>query len=422
MKRISLIILTVATILSGSSCSKVDNTTQSPLSLMSMSIIPDYSNGSIKCCPEPFGMSEDGLLSFKVEILPLQYLDEFGVDDKYVYRASFRKVVTKSESDSYDFTLDGTVQKYEGADFLTASFILKPNVMEKIKTNDYMVSFFIGDAAAAQSVSTAFVPLSSNKGTNNNPGNGIIPEGALQGVFSVSDTRKVYFSKGNLYFDNRKKTMCFEENQFDAPLTEDEELSGHIGHFYWSSNESFASRLAEYNDPFSSSTDVLFTNHPESFEVNGNTEWGVLTGGNDGEWKYLIDRKDQNGNVLYKYDVSVCDHPSCLIVLPDNWKWGENGVGNDWQSEYSEATTVKWSAMEAAGAVCLPPAGYWGTDVQKVKGVFLFDVSFKGCYWSASPDGSTNAFGLSFTDDNINPCLCSFRENAYSIRLVTDAN
>ena len=163
MKRISLIILAVAAILYGGSCSKVDDTTQSPLSLMSMSIIPDYSNGSIKCYPEPFGMSEDGLLSFKVEILPLQYLGQFGIDDKYIYKASFRKVITKSESDSYDFTLDGTVQKYEGDDFLTASFVLKPDVMGKIKANDYMVSFIIGDAAAAQSVSTAFVPLSSNR-------------------------------------------------------------------------------------------------------------------------------------------------------------------------------------------------------------------------------------------------------------------
>ena len=176
MKRISLIILAVAAVLVGSSCSKVDDTTQNPLSLMSMSIIPDYSNGSIKCYPEPFGMSEDGLLSFKVEVLPLQYLDQFGIDDKYIYRASFRKVVTKSESDSYDFTLDGTVQKYDGDDFLTASFVLKPDVMAKIKANDYMVSFIIGDATAAQSVSTAFVPLSSNKGTNNNPNDGIIPE------------------------------------------------------------------------------------------------------------------------------------------------------------------------------------------------------------------------------------------------------
>lgn len=165
MKRISLIILAVAAVLVGSSCSKVDDTTQNPLSLMSMSIIPDYSNGSIKCYPEPFGMSEDGLLSFKVEILPLQYLGQFGIDDKYIYKASFRKVVTKSESDSYDFTLDGTVQKYEGDDFLTASFVLKPDVMAKIKANDYMVSFIIGDAAAAQSVSTAFVPLSSNRST-----------------------------------------------------------------------------------------------------------------------------------------------------------------------------------------------------------------------------------------------------------------
>ena len=42
-------------------------------------------------------LSEDALLSFKVEILPLQYLDQFGIDDKYICKASFRKIDDRSE-------------------------------------------------------------------------------------------------------------------------------------------------------------------------------------------------------------------------------------------------------------------------------------------------------------------------------------
>lgn len=43
----------------------------------------------------------------------------------------------------------------------------------------------------------------------------IVPEGALNGLFSVSATKKVYFSKGNLQYQASTNTWRFATNQWD---------------------------------------------------------------------------------------------------------------------------------------------------------------------------------------------------------------
>ena len=41
------------------------------------------------------------------------------------------------------------------------------------------------------------------------------PEGAIDGLFSVSENKYVYFSKGNLQYNIRKKKWQFAESQWD---------------------------------------------------------------------------------------------------------------------------------------------------------------------------------------------------------------
>ena len=168
--------------------------------------------------------------------------------------------------------------------------------------------------------------------------------------------------------------------------------------------------------------DNLFTNasptEPSSnFAINGQQGfWRALSGGNNGEWQYLIERKDSEGNALYKLGVTVCDHSNCLILLPDDWEWGANTVGTGWQTEYSESTDVKWSTMEASGAVCLPAAGFRDGNNGDAN---VFYVG-SGYYWSASPRDVNYAYDLFFSSGNVTLLSNDARDRAQSVRLVTE--
>ena len=107
-------------------------------------------------------------------------------------------------------------------------------------------------------------------------------------------------------------------------------------------------------------------------------------------------------------------------MLPDDWKWGENGVGTDWQDGgYPETSTdkVTWQTMETAGAVCLPAAGYrsGGNGDAHVN-----YVGSNGYYWSASPHNDDDAYDLRFSSGYVNPNDFDFWKWALSVRLVTE--
>ena len=244
---------------------------------------------------------------------------------------------------------------------------------------------------------------------------------ALSGVFTVAaddqgnPKKKVQFSKGNLWYgkagDAGEATFNFEANQYDTtPSSSGERVKDHISHFMWCADAKNAMTL-KYDDEWKKD-ETFFAG--KNFTVNGYSGWSVLTGGDNGEWKYLIDRK---GGTLCKPGVKVCGSVNCLILLPDDWKWGENGVGSDWLSEYSESTTVKWSTMENAGAVCLPAAGYrTGSDGD----ADVYYVGSSGQYWSASPRGDDRVYDLYFSSGYVGPSSNDARNMAQSVRLVTE--
>ena len=255
----------------------------------------------------------------------------------------------------------------------------------------------------------------------------------LDGVFTVADdgkgnVRKVRFSRGNFWYGGQY-TFNIESNQYDSTPTnsDDDRDNNHISHFLWC--EDVFSSLRELYDNFeSSSPGTFFTNADgnkpnPNFTVNGQNEfWRILSGGNNGEWEYLMNRKDKNDKVLYKCGIKVCDHTNCLILLPDDWEWDANTVGTGWQTEYSESTDVKWSTMEAAGAVCLPAAGarwpkFDGIDAYQILAVIY--IGDDGQYWSSTPYVD-DAYCLSFNSGGVNTSGYDRMHYAFSVRLVTD--
>ena len=156
MKRISLLIVVLAMLFGAVSCTKDYSPEQNPLEKVSMAIIPDYSDGSVHTC------SDDGSFFLRVAVTPEKYLGKFCNDGKYIYRADFRKVTTRAESEEgSDFLATGEVTAaFEDEGYLTVAFTIGSVEAADMLLTDYVVSFSIRDKNGSEGVSTAFVPVS----------------------------------------------------------------------------------------------------------------------------------------------------------------------------------------------------------------------------------------------------------------------
>lgn len=219
------------------------------------------------------------------------------------------------------------------------------------------------------------------------------------GEFSVSSTKKVAFSSGNLQYQVSRNTWCFAENQWD-----------YIGR----ANSNNGSSDSDWIDLFAWGTG----NNPTEYNYNnGFTDWGnninnatntwrTLTGS---EWKYLLESRLNSHNLC---STATINKVPGLIILPDDWNDPNlsliSGVKGWENNVYSVA---EWKELEYKGAVFLPAAGKsWIIDI---------GVKNYGCYWSSSEFNSNFAYCLYLRSDEA--CLdLDYRYNVHSVRLVKD--
>ena len=256
-----------------------------------------------------------------------------------------------------------------------------------------------------------------------------LPEGALPGEFSISAAKKVHFSQGNL---------VATVNASGVPVawkfaTKQHDYLGEGG-----ANHTIGSSAGDV-DLFCWSTDATSNNWgiytmTEITEgvTDGNfNDWGKNIGNGNvwrtlstEEWQYLFsyDGSEHGGanydndtrRGKYKYGVTVCGKECCVVLLPDNWDTSLLSLDKFANTtEYNEETTVKWSEMEAAGAVCLPAAGYR-------KGLIMYAVDSLGNYWTSSAYDDDYAFSESFLGDIIYADDYDIRYLGFSVRLVTN--
>ena len=170
------------------------------------------------------------------------------------------------------------------------------------------------------------------------------PEGALTGKFNVSDTKQVYFAKGNLYYDG--SAFQLEENQYSIATSWN---ASHVSNFFWSKNAAEA-----YADSYSYEKatvgDVFFTNADEttpnaSLTVNGQTGvWRTLS---NAEWNYLF------SHYAYNY-TTVCSKKG-LVIAPTS----DATIADSYD-------TTAWETAESNGFVFLPITGYRsGTSIDE---------------------------------------------------------
>ena len=237
------------------------------------------------------------------------------------------------------------------------------------------------------------------------------------GIFSVSSSKQVLFSSGNLQYHPANNKWRFAENQTDyvgdANANISSTYNGWLDLFGWSTGATnFGVSTSEDDDYYSGSFVDWGTNKIGNDAPN---TWRTLT---YDEWYYLR-RKRPNYSELC--GVAQVNGVNGLILLPDNWtcpagvsfKQGfHSSDGGEYYAAYQTFTVAEWSKLEAAGAVFLPAAGRrLGSEVH-------FLQSY-GYYQSATKYSNSYSYILDF---NSNQAFVTgnFRVLGQSVRLVKD--
>ena len=225
------------------------------------------------------------------------------------------------------------------------------------------------------------------------------------GVFSVSDSKQVTFSKGNLQYTQSTNTWSFAENQWDyigtdnvtgGSVTSDPTskqgtaLADKIDLFGWSTSATyFGVSTSEYYDDYSGSFVDWGTNQIGADAPN---TWRTLS---YDEWNYLLNTRTNASSLK---GVAQVNGVNGLIFLPDNWTCPagvtfKSGFHSEYSVEaygqYQTFSADQWSKLEAAGAVFLPASGHR-------HGSYVNYVRKDGYYWSAPEYNGYGAYFLYF--------------------------
>ena len=249
-----------------------------------------------------------------------------------------------------------------------------------------------------------------------------IPQDMIPGLFTVDANKKqVFFSKGNLYYNGT--TFNFEANQYDTTPSENGERRSetHISHFMWCSTPEKAMAL-KYDNNWNGETPFFAE---KNFTVNGYSGWSVLTGGDNGEWNYLLNSRNTAYSNNHRYAAVKVNGMAGLLIFPDEFSSWPSGAGTEPQTFNTKSSNwnnrnyavAEFTVLQNNGCVFLPAAGYRdGSDGFEI----MLSVGC-GYYWSASPDSDFYAYDLYFYSVNVLPDNDDARYRAQSVRLVTES-
>ena len=235
-----------------------------------------------------------------------------------------------------------------------------------------------------------------------------VPDGAISGVFSVSSSKKVYFSKGNLRYASSK--WSFFDNQYDYYTSQSADAWDKFG---WSTSATtYGMHTSDYNSAYSG--DFV------DWGATMGTGWFTLS---SDDWTYLLKTRSAstvNGTENGRYAKAQVNDVGGFIIFPDTYTHPDGvaaptGVNSTLNTGWNgnSYTVADWTKMESAGCVFLPAAGYREGSLVSEQGTY-------GNYWSATPNGANSANRLSFTSGDVNPAGNFGRSNGCSVRLVRE--
>lgn len=267
--------------------------------------------------------------------------------------------------------------------------------------------------------------------------------GVLSGLFSVSASQKVYFSRGNLQYKASTDTWRFALNQYDLIGATNSNISqtyndwidlygwgtsgwdnGNTYYHPWDSEHSFSDySFGKQYGPVG------------AFDLVGlysNSDWGcfnrITNGGNTinawrtltiDEWLYVFNTRITLSGIRYaKAQVNGCNG---IILLPDDWETSTFPLNNENTDDSSLNSNVissaQWIILEDAGAVFLPAAGVRQENKE------IRNVNAVGQYWSSSCYGSGDyeslAYCMTISESRVSHSDAG-RDDGLSVRLVKD--
>ena len=264
----------------------------------------------------------------------------------------------------------------------------------------------------------------------------------LSGAFSVSATKQVRFSRGNLQYTQSTQTWSFAEHQYDMLGTDNVDggtvqINSDYGYYYKDGNT-----LADKIDLFgwSGSTGSakwgISTSQSNSDYSGDFVDWGTNTIGTDApntwrtltydEWSYLRYTRTNADNLVGVARINLnadgTEYANGLVLLPDNWTCPagvtfKSGFASKYSvqayANYQTFTVSDWQKLEAAGAVFLPASGYrYGSNV--------YNVQYTGSSWSATPNDSDSANVFYFDSYGASTGNYWSRNYGRAVRLVQD--
>ena len=256
-------------------------------------------------------------------------------------------------------------------------------------------------------------------------------EGILQGKFSVSGTKKVSFSQGNLQYIGTSSSPYwkFSDNQWDRIKTGQNNSNSACDRDLFGWGTSGYNHGAICYAPWSTSTtntdyyaDGIKTYN--LYDGDGKADWGynaIINGGNaencgwytltQPEWDYLLNTRSTTSGI--RWANATVENVSGLILLPDDWDESyyslksPNVIGGTNNTMYS---TTWINELQVHGAVFLPRNGYR-------KGFTIYGNS-NGYYWSSSCETAQGAYGFDFTFNSFGAAATHGRCEGLSVRLA----
>ena len=253
--------------------------------------------------------------------------------------------------------------------------------------------------------------------------------GAISGKFSVSSTKQVYFSQGNLQATTSNKgstwTWAFAAHQWDyiGDAVANNSVNGNgtvatngtVDLFGWSTA---ATTFGILNSTISSNYSGDFVDWGATI----GSGWRTLT---SDEWQYVFNTRNastvnstENARYAKAY---LFGTKHGVILFPDSYTHPDGvaaptGINatNDASWYANMYSADDWAKMEAAGCVFLPAAGYRS-------GSSVSDVGSYGYYWSSSFITTNYTYRVYFNYGSMSPTNYNDRYNGCSVRLVRDA-
>ena len=260
-----------------------------------------------------------------------------------------------------------------------------------------------------------------------------VPTGAINGLFSVSETEQVYFSQGNLQYIGSASTPYwkFADSQLDylgqnGQSSSDPNIDRDLFGFGTSGYNHGAVCYQPWSTSNTYSDYYVYGDYTYNlFDQTGQADWGynaISNGGNaenlwrtltHEEWNYVFNERSTSSGL--RYAKATIDEVKGIILFPDDWN---SAVLNPTNANSADAnfetqlTVADWTSIyEPQGAVFLPAAGYRDGSV----------ILGYGFYRSSSSGGQYDSRNVFFDNWRCDPSDNNRRERGFSVRLVCPA-